>query len=900
MREELTAARITGPLGIIFKVMTIYQPGSLAERTTALKHLESPGEALDARGVAAALRKWRRWLLRTRTIGAQPPDASVLIKALTALCRKPLEGNPEVSFRVQLARSSLQVDVDPNSGKVDSLYGLLLAEMESLSHQPTGKAKYVGLAFAQVSHSADASGQDKGAPSPNNAKARSQTACRNFLTEKGCHRGAKCGFVHDVSSLTKQQRSERCFNCGSTQHRVVDCKAPKPEVSGKGGGKGAVPKGGAKQDGKANPMGVPKSPPPPPNAASLAASSSDKNREPAPELSPKAVNNTVATSSQDVRLQTMIAEAHQMLRDLQTGSQAQVGAQAGSSTGNRPNVATLLAVEGLPTLNEIEDREALLDSGASHALRPAKQSQESGKWTEVLLAGNQVHHLQQNEAGTLLTAEDSTQIILPLGALVQELGCDFKWTQKGLTLHHPKFGTIRVNVRNGCPQVAEANALKLIAELESKRLVKYEARIQELQARLDSIREDDWVAPLLRFTETGQRDQLLISVGRMPFLEEETRKAMWSLAETLEPTANAGWEYLKVLPVSRATRRRLLKRKWIVHLCAGPKVDSLQAAKNGFDPFFEFEGMGFEFLSLDILRSTSHNLLKQEGVWRLLLWAACRGKLAAVLAGPPCRTWSVLRYRPALDMISPSTGTWPQPVRSEHEPWGMTEMSGSDRNKVLGDNKLLLQPLLLMIISSFVQRRIIPFLEEHPSPASEYLPDTHPHAKAPSFWLTKTWLELSRQFGLRTIGFEQGALGAFTPKPTTIGTTLDLEHIRGLKDPRPTGSHQERVPSAVLAAWGLGFKQEIATAVKRSLGMGEQGGEKVSRVELENLDATIAQGLQRACEALSGPWEDSASDDERSYCASPSSGTPIAKVHEGERVSPQGGAPLQKLKGRGM
>ena len=75
----------------------------------------------------------------------------------------------------------------------------------------------------------------------------------------------------------------------------------------------------------------------------------------------------------------------------------------------------------------------MLESGASHAFRPAKGSQESGKWTEV-------------------TAEDSTQIILPLGALVQELGCDFKWTQKGLTLHHPKFGTIRVNVRNGCPQ----------------------------------------------------------------------------------------------------------------------------------------------------------------------------------------------------------------------------------------------------------------------------------------------------------------------------------------------------------------------------------------------------------------------------------------------------------------
>ena len=47
-----------------------------------------------------------------------------------------------------------------------------------------------------------------------------------------------------------------------------------------------------------------------------------------------------------------------MLRDLQSSS-AQVGAQAsGSSPGGRPSVATLLAVEGLPTLNEIKKREA--------------------------------------------------------------------------------------------------------------------------------------------------------------------------------------------------------------------------------------------------------------------------------------------------------------------------------------------------------------------------------------------------------------------------------------------------------------------------------------------------------------------------------------------------------------
>ena len=278
-------------------------------------------------------------------------------------------------------------------------------------------------------------------------------------------------------------------------------------------------------------------------------------------------------------------------------------------------------------------------------------------------------------------------------------------------------------MRNGCPQVAEASALKLIAELETKRLVGYEARLQELQAKLDSMREDDWVAPLLRFVETGQRDQMLIAIGRMPFSEEEARRVLWSMAETFDASATAGWEYLKCLPVSRSKRRRLIKGRWIVHLCAGPALKGSQTAPCEFDPFLELEGMGFEVLSLDILRSACHDLLKQEGVWRLLLWAACQGKLAAVLSGPPCRTWS---HRPAPDTVGPTTGTWPQPVRSMEEPWGFRDLVEGERSKVVGDNKLLLQPLVLFIISSFVQRRITPCLQEHPRPAKEYLPEDHP------------------------------------------------------------------------------------------------------------------------------------------------------------------------------
>ena len=83
----------------------------------------------------------------------------------------------------------------------------------------------------------------------------------------------------------------------------------------------------------------------------------------------------------------------------------------------------------------------------------------------------------------------------------------------------------------------------------------------------------------------------------------------------------------------------------------------------------------------------------------------------------------------------------------------MKDASPSDKDKVSGDNKLLMQSLMLVITSTFVQHRVIPFLEEHPRPAKEYLPETHPHAKAPSFWLTKTWLEFARVFGMMKVSW---------------------------------------------------------------------------------------------------------------------------------------------------
>ena len=147
--------------------MVIYQPRSLLERATALK---------------------------------------------SAMCKRPLELHTEAAFRVQLARSTLHVDTNPSSAKVDELYGLLLAEMENLSHSPVApkSAKTPTLAQTNVNPTTTPTPPP---PKPNQtpqAKAKSDTPCRNFLTDAGCSRGAKRGFSHDTSSLTRAQRGQRC------------------------------------------------------------------------------------------------------------------------------------------------------------------------------------------------------------------------------------------------------------------------------------------------------------------------------------------------------------------------------------------------------------------------------------------------------------------------------------------------------------------------------------------------------------------------------------------------------------------------------------------------------------------------------------------------------------------
>lgn len=106
----------------------------------------------------------------------------------------------------------------------------------------------------------------------------------------------------------------------------------------------------------------------------------------------------------------------------------------------------------------------LLDSGATHPLRPAKQGENVALYdkVEVALADGQTTWLPISPGGCMITEDQGIEPILPMGFITKELGCSVRWTQGHLEVEHPARGLLAVEEKDGCPQIARKEALELI------------------------------------------------------------------------------------------------------------------------------------------------------------------------------------------------------------------------------------------------------------------------------------------------------------------------------------------------------------------------------------------------------------------------------------------------------
>ena len=225
----------------------------------------------------------------------------------------------------------------------------------------------------------------------------------------------------------------------------------------------------------------------------------------------------------------------------------------------------------------VQGATGLLDSGASHAMRPANQEEYlDGQPVQVTLAGEDVRALRQNNEGTILVQEENAVIqpIVPLGAVIENLGYTLHWTPKSLRLTHPEKKPIKVRIKNHCPEVAASDALDLIRALEMNKVNTLNEHVASLRARLLVIQKEekrDWVELLKDYSKSGSRPTLLKAVLTSPVTRELPADVQSLLVEGFNP--HEGERYLKNLPLTTRKRRALMcPRSSVVNLFSGSET----------------------------------------------------------------------------------------------------------------------------------------------------------------------------------------------------------------------------------------------------------------------------------------------------------------------------------------
>ena len=456
---------------------------------------------------------------------------------------------------------------------------------------------------------------------------------------------------------------------------------------------------------------------------------------------------------------------------------------------------------------------ALVDSGATHALRQAASAEE---WNlanpvRVNLAGGEVVDLKMNAAGTILvprnslTSATSTTPIVPLGALVSQLGYTMTWGTTKCKLEGRNGEVIQLRVREGCPEITEHEALRLISQLEDNRLKDLRSNTAETRQRVRAAAlamEKTWFDHLISYVDSEVASEALKAVESASFLQDVPKECKVALVEAF-PEAN-GWQALRGLEhLNRKTRKRLWSsNQWIVHLFAG------KAEKRDLH---YLEGHGYVVLELDIERGKTHDILR-SGTWRALEYAARKGKIA-IIGGPPQSTFMISRH-----VIGGA-----EPVRSNDYPFGNWRgQSDLDVWTVNRETQLLTRMIYLHALATAGRvranpdpesRREVGFMLEHPRDPRGYLKFQDPlFPDVVSFWRTSLWSEYAMEAGLHTFSFDMAAMGKAFARHTTLGANLPLRHLNGMRMRwHADGPVPEKSPACV---WPQEFLEQVVFALR--------------------------------------------------------------------------------------
>ena len=545
IRTEILANRLQTTLSILARILTIYRPGSAVERQQVLKALETPGNATSPMELVEVLRRWARWLKRAQDLGLQVPDPSILLRGLDQASKAQLERHGEVAFRANMLRYSLELDSAPNLTSVIKLQSHLLGEFEQIAYR--GRSRAIGNAIPAVKamgaggHDGQQGASPKGAGSPTTTI--TAKPCKFFLMDNGCQR-SNCKFSHDWANVPKEERAERCKACGAKGHMRKNCpmktsgsEAPRRDDTSRGAPQPKVKnmKGDNKRD----------------DGTTAASSSASAAASPPTTAGPSSSMGTSMDSNASVPGNAEGGSSGRDVDDFLKSATQMLKMMAEQQTTSRPGPSMRMLKKAI---RMYETKMALVDSGATHPLRLGSTDEWAGAdEVDVVVAGDEVQRMRQTTAGTLLLEPNTSkaQTILPVGSLVSVLGYELVWTRKRCVLKAPDGREIALRVSSGCPEVNEATALQLIAEIEQEKVALLARNTEDTQltlARARAVQLDPcWERSMRDYIGKGKFEDGFSALASAPWATDELREDLARIVTDLPERDAEAWSLMQQL-----------------------------------------------------------------------------------------------------------------------------------------------------------------------------------------------------------------------------------------------------------------------------------------------------------------------------------------------------------------
>ncbi len=278
-------------------------------------------------------------------------------------------------------------------------------------------------------------------------------------------------------------------------------------------------------------------------------------------------------------------------------------------------------------------------------------------------------------------------------------------------------------------------------------------------------------------------------------------------------------EFCDAVRISRRDEKRVFVA---VHLFAGARRDGdLETCLYECCTAAKIELLS---LSIDLENDPQWDITLPDTFYRLYELAV-EGLIDLGTAGPPCSTWSRLRFLPG----------GPRPLRFRSSPWGRPDLTRAERLRVNEANVCMLHALALL--EAIIIRGGLGLLEHPEDPAVEPMP---------SVWATEEMELFLVRTGCRKHSLEQCAFDAPTKKPTGL-----VEHP-GHPGPGPL---LPRLPVALLPAHG-GRARSLLLAQAFSL---PEEDVRVAR-RLGDQGLCVVVGLRQGPDWLDHGWSSVSAD----------------------------------------